>query len=122
MGFWRWLKSLFAFKPKEVREVPRSEEAELPTPEPKPEKVHKGIVSATSVGDVRFQLEKLREQRIKEELLPSPETKRKTHTHSYTPPAEQHRDSISKFMKGKASNRYLKTIKQSPKIKIEEDN
>jgi hypothetical protein len=122
MGFLNWLKNLFH------KSEPKLPECSLSTPqqellekiESKPKYVYLHLDE--ELRNVRLQIEKLKEEAIKEELLPSPKTKRKTHTHSYTPPAEQHRDSISKFMKGKASNRYLKTIKQSPKIKIEEDN
>jgi hypothetical protein len=71
--------------------------------------------------DITKRLAELKEHHITKQFLPEPETRRKTITKSCLPPAERHRESISKFMKGKASNRYLKTIKQSPKIKIEED-
>ena len=115
------LSKLFSIFKTEVIEIPRPKEAEPPTSEPKPEHVQKGIVTGTSVYDVRIQLEKLREARIKEEFLPSPQTKRITRTHGYIPPAEQHRDAISKAMKGKGgSTYYRKVIKTSPKIKIEE--
>lgn len=89
--------------------------------EPRPEHVCKGIVTAISVQDVREQLDKIKEEQTKNQFLPKPKVYRKTRSHSYIPPAEHHRESISKFMKGKASSRYLKTIKQSPKIKIDED-
>ena len=73
------------------------------------------------VHDGSIQLEKVKEEQIKKEFLPEPQTHRRTVSRSYVPPAEGHREAISKFMKGKASSRYLKTIKQSPKIKIEEE-
>jgi len=61
------------------------------------------------------------EETIRKQLLPKPKTHRITRTHSYVPPAERHRDAIGKAMKGKASRLYIKTIKQSPKIKIEKE-
>jgi hypothetical protein len=66
-------------------------------------------------------LDKIREEQIRREFLPTPKTTRISHPHAHQPPAEQHRDAISKFMKGKASSRYLRTIKQSPKIKINDE-
>lgn len=65
-------------------------------------------------------LQKEKEKQICKKFMPEPKAKRLTHTHVYQAPAERHRDAISKSMKGKASARYLKTIKRSPNIKIEE--
>jgi len=114
-----WLRKLIKKKPKQTLIKIKPAGVEPPTPEPKT--VQKGIVTATSVYEVRKELEKLREEATRKQFLPEPNTRRITHTHSYIPPAERHRDAISKAMKGKASNRYIKTIKQSPKIKIEEE-
>jgi hypothetical protein len=83
--------------------------------------IQKGIVQSVHVGAVRNELEKIREEQIRTEFLPTPKTRRISHPRSCQPPAEQHRDAISKFMKGKASSRYLRTIKQSPKIKIDSE-
>lgn len=65
--------------------------------------------------------QRLKEEQIKKEFLPEPETHRRTTSKSYMAPAERHHEAISKAMKGKASFRYLKMIKQSPKKKIEEE-
>jgi len=112
MGFLAWVKRLFCIQQKEskiptIQEIHKADNYETVEYHPNPK--------------VEEQSQKL-EQLIKSEYLAQPQTKRLTHSHSYQPPAEQHRDAISKFMKGKASSRYLRTIKQSPKIKIEEDN
>jgi hypothetical protein len=68
--------------------------------------------------DVREQLE----EQIRKEFLPEPQTHRRTISKSYVAPAERHRKAISKAMKGRASSQYLKTIKKSPKIKMEEED
>jgi len=68
------------------------------------------------------QLEKVKEEQVRKQFLPEPQIHRRTTSHSYVAPAERHREAISKAMKGKASSRYLKTIKKSPKIKIEEED
>ena len=126
-----WLRKLLRKKKSEPKvyeetgEIIRIEPIELHVVrekiEPKPEHVHKGIVSAASVQDVREQLEKVKEEQIKNEFLPEPQTHRRTTSKSYVAPAERHREAISKAMKGKASSQYLKIIKNSPNIKIEEE-
>jgi len=127
MQMFEWLKKLFRKKEKPKPEwKPYKTQKDILNTfykniEPKPENVHKGIVSGASVGDVRLQLEKAKEEQIKKEFLPEPQLHRRTVSKSYEAPAERHREAISKAMKGKASSRYLKTIKKSPKIKIEED-
>lgn len=62
-----------------------------------------------------------KEQRMREEWLPKPTTKRKTRDKSHRPPAAEH--DIGELMKGKGttSKRYRKTIKESPQLKIEEE-
>ena len=112
MGFLRWLKTIIHIKGKEqeiptIAELRKEDNYETVEYHPNPK--------------VEEESKKLGEY-AKQQFLPVPKSKRVTCTYTYVPPAERHRDSISKFMKGKASNRYLKTIKQSPKIKIEEDN
>jgi hypothetical protein len=116
-----WLKKLFRKKEKLEWKPYKIQKDFVEKIEPKLEHVQKGIVSAASVQDVREQLEKAKEEQIKKEFLPEPQTHRRITSHSYMPPAERHREAISKAMKGKASSRYLKTIKKSPKIKMEED-
>jgi len=127
-----WLKNLFRKKKckqkvyEETGEIIRIEPIELHVVrekiEPKPEHVQKGIVSAASVQDVREQLDKIKQEQIKKDFLPEPQTHRRTVSKSYVAPAERHREAISKAMKGKASSRYLKIIKSSPNIKIEEED
>jgi len=61
-------------------------------------------------------------QRMREEWLPQPTTKRKTRDKSHRPPAAEH--DIGELMKGKGgrhSRYYHKTIKKSPQLKIEEE-
>lgn len=121
MNFLKWIKNLFR-KPKPEQNMNTLENRINLAIEKTNIPIQKGIVHACHVGVIRQELEKYYEEQIKADFLPSPQTKRKTRTHSYTPPAEQHRQSISKFMKGKASNRYLRTIKQSPRIRIEDED
>ena len=135
-----WLRKLIKKKSKQTVIKIKPADVEPPTPQPKtvqkseqikitniteitpkPEHLQKGIVTAASVQDIRMQLEKAKEESARKQFLPEPETHRITHPNSYTPPAERHRDAISKAMKGKVSTSYIKTIKQSPKIKIEEE-
>jgi len=133
MRMFEWLKKLFRKKKskqklyEETGEIIRTEPMEFHVvrevkTEPKPEHIQKGIVSSASVRDVREQLEKIKEEQVKKQFLPELQTHRRTVSHSYIPPAERHREAISKAMKGKASSQYLKTIKKSPKIKIEEED
>jgi len=138
MGFLRWLKKLFKKKQKRKEEcLSRTlmKECGCYPSTPPPSDVEPYYTHRTSeilqVEHVKWKdqimknektLEHLQEEHIRKEFLPEPQTHRRTTFKSYVAPAEQHRDSISKFMKGKASNRYLKTIKQSPKIKIEEED
>ena len=135
-----WLRKLIKKKSKQAIIKAKPAGLEPPTPQPKtvqkseqikitniteitpkPEHLQKGIVTAASVQDIRMQLEKAKEESARKQFLPEPKTHRITRTHGYVPPAERHRDAISKTMKGKASRSYLKTIKRSPKIKIEEE-
>ena len=90
----------------------------LPTSQPKPEE---GTLWTKDAYGWK-QLEKAKEEQVKKEFLPKPQTHRRTTSHSYVSSAERHREAISKAMKGKASSQYLKTIKKSPKIKIEEED
>lgn len=98
----------------------------LPTPQLKTERKSKAErlmehEKMTRIDQEQFILKKL-EEGVKEKFLSTPKTHRLTETHSYQPPAERHRDAISKAMKGKGgSQRYRKIIKQSPKVKIEEE-
>jgi hypothetical protein len=108
------------FKTEKVIEIPSSKETEPPTPEPKEDT---GEWNDETCYQTWKELAKTLEEQTKQTFLPVPKTKRITRTHGYIPPAEQHRDAISKAMKGKGgSARYRKTIKTSPKIKIEEED
>ena len=122
MRMFEWLKKLFKKKEKLEWKPYKTQKDILDKIEPKPEHIQKGIVSSASVRDVREQLEKIKEEQVKKQFLPELQTHRRTVSHSYIPPAERHREAISKAMKGKASSQYLKTIKKSPKIKIEEED
>jgi len=136
MGFLKWLKKLFWKKEQKIptiAELHKKDNYETVEYHPNPKVEEESQKLATKIEEIKAELramvkpsgeisERLKEERIKQQFLPQPQTHRKTFSKSYTPPAERHRESISKFMKGKASSGYLKTIKQSPKIKIEEDN
>ncbi len=66
--------------------------------------------------------EKTLEEKIQEQWMPKPTTKRKTRDKSHRPPAASH--DIGELMKGKGgrhSRYYHKTIKDSPDTKIEEE-
>jgi len=67
--------------------------------------------------------EPLIEEKTREEWLPEPTTKRRHVRSRGLPPAERHRDAISRHMKGKGrfSKHYRQTIKRSSKIKMEDD-
>lgn len=101
-------------KPKyvDILEAPEPEEPEPLTPQPT--EISRFPKPKEDIGEWR-------EEYAKNDWLPTPKTHRKTISHTYQPPAEQHQEAISRFMKGKASSRYLKTIKQSPKIRIDKD-
>ena len=116
-------KFFHAFLPKE-REEPEVEYPPFIEPAPKPEHVHRGIVTARSVQDVREQIDKMREEQIKREYLREPRKITRRRIHTRAPPAERHRQAISKFMKGKGkqSKYYRRTIKKSPSIRIEEED
>lgn len=108
-----WLKEPFLHPT-----IVAAESAGREPPTPQPESIEKRFIHA---GEIRSELEKIREENIRNEFLSTPKTNRLSHQHSCQPPAEQHRAAISKFMKGKASSRYLRTIKQSPKIRIDDE-
>ena len=63
------------------------------------------------------------EEHARRHWLPEPKTHRRTRTHTHTPPAERHRDAISKAMKGKGhfSKHYRRTIRSSSGVPIEEE-
>ena len=65
-----------------------------------------------------------KEELARKEWLPKPTTRRRTRSRSYQPPAEQHRKAISKHMKGKGRHApwYRKSIKKSPKLRMEEED
>lgn len=64
-----------------------------------------------------------KEEEVRQKYFPEPTTHRRRIPHSRRPPAMEHRNAISKHMKGKGhfAPWYRKSIKQSPKIKIEEE-
>jgi len=67
--------------------------------------------------------ESLKEESQRAYWLPKPITHRVTRNHSYKAPAEQHRNAITRSMRGKSKHSpfYRKTIKKSPKIRVEEE-
>jgi len=74
-----------------------------------------------AISSERAELSK--EEIARKTWLPEPIQKRRITTRTYQPPAERHRAAISKAMKGKGrmSRDYRRTIKQSPKVPIEEE-
>jgi len=68
--------------------------------------------------------EELVERLERERWLPEPSTKRRKIPRRSSTPAAQHHNAIRKHMKGKGHYApwHRRTIKQSPKIKIEEDD
>jgi len=79
-----------------------------------------GMTQRTAFKEIHKSLE----ERIREQILPEPQTKRRTIPHHHAPPAAQHHDAIAKHMKGKGHYApwHRRTIKRSPKLKIEEDD
>ena len=113
-----WLRKLIKKKSKQTLIEIKPAGVEPPTP-PTVYSINETVLKEVHILN---RLEKSKEESARKQFLPEPKTHRITYTYRYIPPAERHRDAIAKAMKGKASNRYIKTIKQSPKIKIEEEN
>jgi len=114
-----WLRKLLKRKPIETEIIMKNEDLmasiRKTREEGSPSSPHVPLIKPS-----REEILKLQTDIIRKQFLPKPQTRRLTYTHSYTPPAERHREAINKFMKG-GSARYRKLIKQSPKIKIEEE-
>lgn len=82
-----------------------------------------GNVTITTDIPAIEQLAKAQEEILRKHYLPEPPKVYPRKIRNTPPPAERHRASISKFMKGKGrqSKYYRQTIKRSKNIKIEEE-